>query len=315
MRKDLPVDEICDLYLNKEMSSTKIARRYRCCKATVLKILKKRRIKRRPAGVPRIETGNDELKRLYLDKKLSTRRIAEVIGCGRSTVHRKLMKMGVTRDISTSHIRYPRKAFSGDLGEKAYLTGFAIGDLRVRKVGKKSRTIKIDCGSTKKEQIDLIHSLFSKYGRVWISRPTTKGRIQIEAFVGTSFGFLLDCRDNLEWIFSGRYFLPFFAGFTDAEGSIFITNRKAAYSVGNYDHELLQRIRKKLLEYGIEMRMYQNKRRYQIAGGYMQKHRYWILTLHRKKELLKLFNILSPHIRHKKRRNDIQKAIDHISKR
>jgi hypothetical protein len=55
-----------------------------------------------------------------------------------------------------------------------YLVGFALGDLRVRKIYQNSETIKVDCGSTKIEQINLIKNLFKKYGHVWISKPTSK---------------------------------------------------------------------------------------------------------------------------------------------
>ena len=311
--KDLPTDEICHLYTNKRLSSTKIAKKYGCCKATILKRLRKANVKMRDAGLPRLKISDEELKRLYIEERLSTWKLGKLIGCGRSTVHRKLRKLEVIKDIATSHIKYSRKPFSGDATEKAYLTGFAVGDLRVRKVGKRSKTIKIDCGSTKKEQIDLIKDLFSGYGRVWISKPKN-GRIQIEAFVGDSFEFLLNCRNKLGWIFGGKGVVPFLAGFTDAEGSIFITNNKVIYSLGNYDHELLLAIKKRLQSYGIESHIYYSRKRH-VIDGYKQKRHYWQLRVHKKRELLKLFNMLGPHIRHRKRKIDMQRAINHISRR
>jgi len=315
MRKIL-LDGVLDLYVNKKMGSGKIAERYGCCKATILKRLKAAKIAVRPAGVPRLKVSDGELKALYLDKKLSTWNIARMLNCGRSTIHRKLRKLGLARDVATSHLRYPRKPFGGDDNEKAYLMGFAIGDLRVRKTGKKSKTIKVDCGSTKKEQIDLIRNLFSDYGRVWISEPSVSGKTQIEAFLDDSFVFLLACRQKIKWAMQRDRFIPFLAGFTDAEGSIFITNGKAAYSLGNYDHELLGLLRDGLLERGIEgVHLYNARKRYPIAGGYVQRQRYWHLIINRKESLLKLFNILSPYIRHRKRKKDIRKALRNIALR
>lgn len=130
MRK-LPVDDILFLYLDKKMSSSKIAERYGCCKATILKRLRNAMIILRETGVPKLKVSDEELEGLYLDKKLSTWKIAQLLGCGRSTIHRKLRKLGIARDIATSHVKYKRKSFEGDENEKAYLMGFTIGDLRV----------------------------------------------------------------------------------------------------------------------------------------------------------------------------------------
>lgn len=174
----------------------------------------------------------------------------------------------------------------------------------------------MDCGSTKKEQIGLINSLFSDYGRVWISKTSVNGKTQIEAFLDESFGFLLNCRQKIDRSVLQEGFVPFFAGFTDAEGSIFITNGKAAYSLGNYDNELLEMLREGLTERGIEsVRMYRAGKRYCIAGGYRQRQHYWHLKITKKESLLKLFNMLGPHIRHEKRKRDIQKALDNINMR
>ncbi len=298
------------------MSSGRIAEKYGCCKATILKRLNAAKINLRLAGVPRLKVSNEQLRKLYLDKKLSTWKIAELLKCGRSTIHRKLTRLGLARDISAAHIKYPRKPFSGERKEKAYLLGFAIGDLRARKIGRKSGTVKIDCGSTKREQIELIRNLFSRYGHVWISKPTTAGKRQIEAFLDDSFGFLLDGRKKMDWAIQGDSFVPFLAGFTDAEGRVFITNGKAAFSIGNYDKDLLGLLRDGLLKRGIKpVYLYRARKKYAIAGGYRQRQLYWHLKISTKEQLLKLFNMLGPHIRHRKRKRDIQKALKNIESR
>lgn len=314
--KEIPLEEVLNLYSHKKISSSKIAEKYGCCKATILKRLRTADAKIRKAGVSRLKVSDNELKELYANKKLTTRKIAELFKCGRSTIHRKIAKLGIARDISVSHMKYPRKPFSGSDVEKAYLLGFAIGDLRVRKVGKRSKTIKVDCGSTKNEQIGLIYGMFSKYGHVWIGKKTKSGKKQIEAFVGDSFDFLLDGRQKAAWALKGDCFAPFLAGFTDAEGSIFITNGKAAFSIGNYDEELLRLLREGLLKRRIwPVRIYRARKRYQIAGGYKQKHHYWHLKINGKEQLLKLFNMLTPYILHEKRKEDIQKALKNIALR
>jgi len=314
--KDLPLDEIVHLYKNEKMGSGRIAKKYGCCKATVIKRLREAKVGLRSAGVSKLKVGDGEFRRLYANERMSTRKIAEKLGCGRSTVHRKIAKLGIARDISTSHVRYARKPFSWDECEKAYLIGFAIGDLRVRKVGKKSRTIKIDCGSTKEEQIALIRNLFSKYGHVWVGKTRGDGKKQIEAFLDESFEFLLDARKKAGWALRGNRFMPFLAGLVDADGSIFISNNKPVFSIGNYDVELLELLHKGILERGIEpTRLYMNKKKYEIAGGYMQRQHYWHLRVTKKAQLLKLFNIMGPYIRHKKRKKDMRKAVMNIRNR
>jgi len=310
------MNKILDLYVNKRMSSGDIAKMHGCCKATVLKRLKMAKIRVREPGRPKLNLTDDELRALYISKKMSTWKIADLLGCGRSTIHRKLAKMGLTRDISTAHIKYARRHFSGDRSEMAYMLGFAIGDLRVRKIGRNSKTIKIDCGSTKKDQINLIRKLFSKYGHVWVGAPTGLGKTQIEAFLDDSFLFLLNGRDNVAWALEGDAFAPFLAGFTDAEGSVFISNGKAAYSLGNYDHELLE-----LIKTGLEKRsvssihLYKAGKKYPVAGGYKQRSIYWHIKINGKEQLLKLFSMLLPHMRHKKRIDDIKKALRNINLR
>lgn len=314
--KKLPINEIVDLYSTKKMNSGKIAERYACCKSTIIKRLRAAKISIRSPGVTKLKISNTELGALYVGKKLSTWKIANLLKCGRSTIHRKLRKLGMTRDAVTSHIIYKRKSFDGSEKERAYLMGFAVGDLRVRKIGRKSRTIKIDCGSTKKEQIDLIYKLFSRYGRVWVSKPYMNGKKQIEAFLDDSFEFLLNCRHGIDGANGEEQFVPFLAGFTDAEGSVFITNGKACYSIGNYDHELLQLLKNGLVERGVSpVHIYSARKKYAIAGGYKQRQVYWQLRISRKESLLKLFNILGPYIRHGKRRRDIQNALKNIALR
>ncbi|MFH1520442.1 MAG: LAGLIDADG family homing endonuclease [Candidatus Micrarchaeota archaeon] len=281
-----------------------------------MKRLRLARIKLRPAGVPRLRINDKEIKKMYVTERLSSWKIADIAGCGRSSIHRRLKRLNLARDISTAHVKYHRTPFSEDPIERAYLLGFAIGDLRVRKVGKKSKTVKVDCGSTKQEQIDLIYDLFSKYGRVWVSKPNNSGKVQIEAFLDESFDFLINCRQKLDLEFKKELFIPFFAGFTDAEGSIFITNNKAAYSLGNYDNELLEAIKKKLKIYNIApVYIYKAKKRYTITGGYKQRYCYWHLKISRKELLLKLFNMLDPYLKHSKRKGDIEKALANLSRR
>ena len=123
---------------------------------------------------------------------LSIWEIEKQFGLPRSTVHSKLKEYGIkTRTLAASHFVHYRKDFSGGPAEKAYLTGFRIGDLRVRKPYKNSETIAVECGSTIKEQLDLIKQLFRKYAPVWVSKKNKIGAKNIGVSLPLSFDFLL----------------------------------------------------------------------------------------------------------------------------
>ncbi|MFH1161775.1 MAG: LAGLIDADG family homing endonuclease [Candidatus Jorgensenbacteria bacterium] len=268
-----------------------------------------------------MELTESRLRKLYATHRLSTWRIEELTGWPRSVVYNKLKKFGMKpRGASESHIRYRRKHFDGSTLEKAYLIGFSIGDLRVRKAGKSEcQTIGLACSSTKPAQIRLIKDLFSPYGRVWVSRPSSGDKISVEAFVDLSFGFLLPAeREKIDWIFNNdRHFLPFLAGFTDAEGSIFISRKQAFLSWGNYNHSLLSRIRDALEKLGIQTGevVCDHLRGYKGKEGYRRKADYYQLRCGRKKPLQSLLKMLQPFLRHRDREMALRRALKNIAVR
>lgn len=312
---DLPEDVLYDLYINQKIGGQTIAKKFNCNHSTVLKRLRKLGVEIREPGMPFADISKDELEKLYIDKGLSTWKIAELLNHSRGIIYKKLKRFGIKpRDISDSHIKYPRNPFSGNPLEKAYILGFSIGDLRVRKVGKKSKTIKVDCRSTMPEQIKLINNLFKNYGRVWIGRPNKEGKTQIEAFLDNSFNFLLNIkRETRTLLNNNKYFPSFLAGFVDADGSIFIADGQARFSIGNYNFQLLKIIRKKLLTIGIVVtKLIRDRKLYIDNLGYKRNNYYWHLTVNRKESLIKLFNLLGPYLKHEKRVSDMKKAIHNL---
>jgi len=313
---DIPKGELKELYEINKLTTYQIAENYNCCQATIWKKLHAFNIKTRPSGFPRVDLSKTKLMELYIGRKLSTWEIEMRYGYNRSTVHRKLLEYEIKpRTRAESHILYPRKNFSGDPIEKAYLIGFAIGDLRARKVHKNSETIHVDCGSTKFEQINLIKKLFETYGRTWISRPSRKGKVQIEAFLNRSFDFLLNPKREISWILnSDDYFAAFLAGFTDAEGSIKIHNGRAVYQLGNYDKELLFLIHRKLMELEINCpESYEdNTKGYVTKQGYVHNQNYCSLRVCRKSSLIQLFELICPYLKHEGRVSDMKKARENV---
>lgn len=315
---DISKKELKKLYLEEEMSSNEIADESGCSKRTILKRLRKYNIPRRKPGPKRRDDLTKELlERLYIKEELSTREIADKLDTGRSTVYSKLKKYNIpTRDLSESHIQHDRKSFSEDPVEKYYLLGFSIGDLRVRKVGEESKTVKIDCGSTRKEQIQLFRELFEDYGHIWEGGPYKDGSRHIEAFLDESFDFLLNARNNLDIPGDREKFLGFLSGFIDAEGSFFVTQEKAKFALGNYDRTLLEKLRQKLEELGVEpTRIYLNEKKYEIEGKYERNDSYKLFQINKKDSLLKIVELISPYIKHKGKKKQIEKVKENISKR
>lgn len=315
----IPKVDLKNLYLDKKLTTYNIAEFYNCSQGTIWKRLKEYGIKRLPNGRRSFVISKSKLKDLYIRRRLSSRRIAKIYGCAYSMIDYKIRGYGFpVKTLAAAHITTPRKNFDGNKTDKAYLIGFAMGDLRVRKVYPNSETIHVDCGSTKKEQINLISKLFKPYGRIWISNPNKRGATQIECSLNESFNFLLKKRILADrWILKNeKYFTAFLAGFTDAEGCISINkSEQAFYSLGNYNYKLLGQIRNQLVNFGIHCtKLTEGKTKGRRFGK--QKHihnqNYWHFNIHRKFSLLNFFDLIDPYLKHCKRIEGMKRAKQNI---
>lgn len=316
-----PKRELEDLYTKKKLTTYEIADIYSCCQATIWKRLNEYGIERLPNGRRSLIIFKSKLKDLYIKQRLSSRKIAKIYGCAYSAIDYKIREYGFpVKTLAAAHISTFRKDFDGPNIEKAYLIGFAMGDLRVRKVYPNSETINVDCGSTKKDQISLILELFKPYGRVWVSKPNKNGATQIECSLNDSFNFLLKKRILIDsWILKNRkYFWAFLAGFTDAEGCISINKSKQAYySLGNCNKNLLKQIREHLIKNKISCpKLIESKTKGKICfGKYFHNQNYWSLRISAKTSLLALLKSIRPYSKHKAKIRNIDMAIDNINLR
>lgn len=296
-------DLLRNLYINQQLDTYQIAEKLGFCQGTIWNKLKKYNIKTRLSYTP-IDLSKNQLKKWYLGQKLSTWKIEKRFGYPRGTVYRKLREFGlVTRNIAVSHILFPRKNFSGNLLEKAYLIGFRLGDLNITQCGPSSETIVAKCASTQRGQIKLFKNLFAVYGHIIQGKPTKDNKINIQANLNLTFSSLLSkAPSSYEWIFENRnIFFAFLAGFSDAEGSFMINqNGQANFAIGNYDRNLLNKIKHYLYKFGIEIQkitIYKGKGLL-ASNGYKNNGDYSTLHCSRKKYLLKLLNYLKPHLKH-----------------
>lgn len=252
---------------------------------------------------------------------MSSRKIAKIYKCGNTTIDRKIKEFGFpTRTLAGAHIFTHRANFSGNLKEKAYLIGFRIGDLRVRKVYKNSETIHIDCGSTKPEQIALIKRLFKKYGKIWISKPNKFNKVQIECNVNKSFKFLLKKFDVFpSWTLKTRaLFFSILAGFSDAEGCFFVSKRngQSHFSIGNYNKNILIQIQNYLTKLNFKSGLYLGpKKGFRGKDGYVHNGDYWIFRIGKKADLYRFIIAIRPHLRHKDKIHEANSVLKNIQAR
>lgn len=316
---DIPKTLLKNLYTRKGLTTYEVAKQLGCSQGAIWNRLREYNIPsryRQPIQIPK-----NKLEKWYLVDLLSTWEIEKRYGYSRSTVYRNLVENDIKpRSLAMSHVLYDRMDFAGSKSEKAYLIGFAMGDLRVRRTTPNGNTVHIDCGSTKPSQIKLIKSLFKNYGRVWVSKPNKRGAVQIECFVNLSFNFLLRKRKLADrWIVDNKkYFAAFLAGFTDAEGCVSINKSgRAYYSLGNNNFRLLRQIRSRLIGSGIKVTALINhhNRGNVVWGKYRQNEDYHSIGVHQKFSLLKLFDLIWPYTKHEDKKLAIKKARSNINYR
>ncbi len=319
-KSSISKQELKKLYLDKKLNTYQIAKMHNCSQTTIWKRLRGYKIKLRPSGGHRIDLTKEELENYYLKQKYSTRKIETLTKIPRSSIHRKLKEWKIpTRDISESHIIYPKKDFPDNEILKAYLIGFRIGDLRVRTAGgKQSKTIKTDCGSSISAQINLIKNLFQPFGHVWVSRKYDDGTYQIEAFLNESFSFLLS-KNAQEYIFQQKdIFFSFLAGFVDAEGYIHSKDNSDFLFLGNYDVKLLRKI-KRILEEKHKIKCSRVsiilKKGYYPSNDRKYNKDYWALRISRKVCLMRLLEELKKYSKHENKQKAITQTIKNIKRR
>lgn len=318
----IPKRLLQEYYVNKMMSSPVISKKLGVSPITVRSRLKEFGIPiRKSCEYKVIKIDKQELKNMYIDKKLSCARISKIYKCNEEVIRERLHRFRIPlRPNYENSIIYEKRNFSGNLEEKSYLVGFRLGDLHVQKIRKNSRTICIRCGTTKQEQLDLIKKLFSHYGGVWIGNPNKEGARRICCHLNLSFRFLLKKEDNIPgWIRNSRKcFFAFLAGYLDAEGHIELDKKNCAkLIVASYDKNILYQLYEGLIKnniYCLKPKLTREKG-YEKKDGLIHRGDTWSLGIYRKKSLLKTFNAISPYLKHDKRVNDMDVALNNIIKR
>ncbi len=315
--KNLLKNTLIDLYSKQKLPTGTIAKLLSCkSHVTILNYLKKYNIPRRSKLGNRIsiQISREILFDLYHKEKLTQKQIAKNFGNRSDTGIRRLMRTyGIkTKSDSESHIKYPKFDFSGDLKEKAYLIGFRLGDLNIHKV---HELIQARCSSTITEQASLFRDIFNNYGHVSIT-TAKRGTLEMVILLNMSFNFLLPKKDLIEdWILQNNsYFLPFLAGYADAEGSYYLRtpyykNKKTpwgVFEIQTYDKNIIYTIFKYLVDIGIECTFSVNTQRLRYKQDMCR------LTIVKKQSLWDFIKLIEPYHQHKNKIKDLQKVKENL---
>ena len=333
--------ELRELYIKKQFSCRAIGKLFGVDKHKISLLLKSYGINLRTKQEEgklikhpiKYNISKEYLENLYWNQKLSPYQIAEKYGCSPSCIFSKMERFeiplrGLNEAINLSVPRrsatlsdvvtkYKKNDFSGTDMDKAYLLGFRLGDLNVDK-NKYGKTIYVSSGTTKAEQINLMKTLFEKYGHI-NTYALKNGCTQFCCSLNMSFDFLLRKEDSIQtWMLSNNdNFTSFLAGYIDAEGHFGVYNNFAEFSIGSYDQNILTSIYQKLNE----MDIYCAKPRLTVEKGYVDKRGVknngdlYRLRITRKNDLLKLVNLIKSRIKHAKRFADLVKAEENLLER
>ncbi len=323
-------EELEYLYTEKGLTTAEIGERFGVTGEAVRHRMARLGLARR--GQPwsdcqlRDRLTGDALRQLYVDQGRSMAEIAHAFGVAETTVLARLKKCRINRrDLSAACIHYPRRDFSGDPHEKAYLVGFRQGDLWAGKTndGPYSTSISIACVSSRPEQIQLFESLFSPYGHVAVTRGRNGPYVQysLQCCVNWSFDFLLPKQDEIPpWVLDDpQLFTAFLAGYIDAEGSFQLNkDGTSRFCLASYDSGILHQVSEVLADqFAIHCEaphLTAPKGRV-MSGGYRSNGDLWTLAIGSKRALYRLCTLVEPYLKHAKRRHDMAAVQRNVMKR
>lgn len=277
-------EDLARLYVTEHLSAMKISKLYglkysnpKSGEAMVLHYMKKWRITRRdPAEHLRKiteETVDKWVKRYQAGESLRDVASDDVDPV---TVFNHLRKRGThLRDKVEAQIKavsiHPKSPFDGTLLDRAYMQGYARGDLWITRHG---RAFRARTGTTHPAMLELSTGLFSTYGPVYEyprNAKVTGFEWGIDTDLDESFQFLLE--SGVDLFRDNSRFTSFLAGFFDAEGSIVYHKKKWGGGfetyIPNVDVSLLEKIAAKLKEMGFSPKlhkMYYNPAKKRVQG-------------------------------------------------
>ncbi|MBI2411293.1 MAG: hypothetical protein HYV32_05370 [Candidatus Kerfeldbacteria bacterium] len=214
---------------------------------------------------------------------------------------------------------YKKKNFFGDSDEKAYLIGFRLGDLNVYQTVNSSEVIIVRCHTTRQDQINLMRQLFEPYGQVTISMNKRTKSYHVNCYMNKTFAFLLPKNTYrvARWITSDpNCSAAFAAGYIDAEANIGIYDGRARLKIDTYDKHVIFWFYRWFIINGISCPPPQQiglkNQIYNTKTGWKYHNDLWRIRVSKVRSLIVLFTLLKPHLKHKKRVEDMSRCIQNI---
>src|SRR5258708_1185082 len=300
--------ELKKLYFTNKLSMKEIGKILGCTHSAIVYKFKKLAIKSQAhLGLTKpLKITKEQLEYFYYKKNLSWDKIAKIYHCSEGGIQKRFVKYQLQfRGNKNRSCKYKKKDFSGNLIEKAYLIGFRLGDLNVKK---RVNVIQVRCSTTHKAQRKLIKDLFIQYTTPYITKAK-RGTIEIVCLVNNSFEFLLPKEDVIpEWIQKNKeHFFSFFAGYSDAEGSFYIKKPgkkgktiSSSFQIQTQQKNIILSIWKNLEKYKIKCPypLISRKAGAIQNNGVINNKDMWRIEIARKKSLWSLLNIFEPYLKH-----------------
>ncbi len=260
----------------------------------------------------KLELPIAKLKYLYWERNFSFAKIGKRFGCSWSTIANRFREHGVlTKGRAEMRQKYKKFPFKGTLEEKAYLMGFRLGDLNVYRPSLNSKIYVVRCHTTVRSQAVLVKSLFKRYGGVRICASTNG--FTINCFLNGSFSFLYG-KNYPGWVFRNpRTATAFTGGYTDAEGSFGVYQKRGRFKIDSYDFKILKSISEFLIQNEIKVKFWRiasiNTKRY---GGSRWNKDLWRLNINEAKSLGKFISLVRSNLRHKGRINQTKMILSNL---
>lgn len=314
-------------YFDEKLSMFEIADRLGCTHSSIVLKFQKLGLKSRGhlGLTKRIKLTKKGFEYLYYTKNLSLDKIAKIAHCSESGLERRFKNYNlISRTIKNRACKYKKHDFSGDPIEKAYLIGFRLGDLNVKKV---VSVTQVRCSSTIPAQIRLIKVLFSKYTTprttTFLDKRFGIPKIDIVCLVNKSFDFLLPKKDKApSWILkNSEAFWAFSAGYADAEGCFYLKKPKKNSRTWTSGFEIQTQQKRIIYELwkGIQkFEIHAPTPKVSVKAGHINNRGnknnkdMWRFTVSRKDSLWRLIHFFQPYIKHASKTKKIREIEKNI---
>lgn len=294
-RRDADEAEIIRLYTKEGLRAQAIAHRLGVTTALVYDRLEQ-------AGVARSRLAHlplEEAIKLYVDERWTAARIAERYNVSHTTVTGRLRSAGVAiRNRSGPKTGPNRRPCPRSLTYRAYVLGIVWGDFAIERPTADGRTIRLKTSTTRGEQVELVRSLFGRFGAVRYGGRT------LGVMLDESFDFV-EAKHSEQlpaWVSGAEASAAFAAGYIDAEGSFGVYEGRGRFRIATCDAAVLRWLHSWCSQIGVRSHLARVARRGESSGAQPPHTRdVWAVTVNEGQSLLRLIATLEPFARHSAR--------------